>query len=470
MRTLAVYQVWARAGALALLLLLVPGAGGRDAAQLLVIDDVTVVDTAEMVAVPGRQVWIQEGRIIAVRPASTPLPAGTRVVDGRGKFLIPGLWDLHVHLGLTDGSVLGLLVASGVTGVRDLGGIFDRVRGLRERVRSGALVGPRIFTAGTILENPRFIAILQMLSERLEEPYSTALRDLTEDRVAVASPEEARAAVARLAEAGADCIKFRSVASLEILRALAEEARRHGLALVGHAPQGIPVAEAAEAGQRSIEHSLIGSEAPAPEEEAAILQRLAAADVVVVPTLVTFRATRLLPAEQQRTLMEDVDGRLDPRRRYVGAGLLAYWRLQIRLDEFESPADWEAQHRANVRLLRRLHQAGVPILPGTDLGARFIYPGWSLHDELALLVEEVGMKPGEALQAATLGAARLLGLQVQAGTIERGKMADLVLLDANPLESISNTKQIQAVFLAGRYLDRRALDRLREEATRAVSR
>jgi imidazolonepropionase-like amidohydrolase len=442
-------------------------AGGQNSATPLVIEHVTVVDSSGKSPVAGSRVTIHSGRIAAVGLAAGPLPQGARVVDGRGKYLVPGLWDMHVHLDMVGPSALGLLVANGVTGVRDLGGDFAQVRAMRDQVNRGALIGPRIRTAGTILETPRFLGVLRMLAGQLEEPFDEALEGMAGERIAVATPEAARAAVAKLADAGADCIKFRSVVSLEVLRALAEEASRHGLVLVGHTPAGISAAEAAEAGQRSFEHSLVHPGSLEIEDEAAMIERLRRAEAVVVPTLVTVQASRLLSAEEQRARIDDVRGRLDARRRYVSEELLAHWRLQMRLDEFESPADWREHHEASLELLQRLHRAGVTILPGTDLGARFIYPGWSLHDELELLVSEVGMTPAEALQAATLLPARHFGIEDELGTVEPGKRADLVLLDASPLESIANTRRIRAVVLGGRYLDSRALRRLREDAVRS---
>lgn len=459
-----------RIGALlSALVMLVAGLGraaNQDAAAPLIIENVTIVDPGSGAPRAGTRVVIRDGRIAAIERAGGSPPPGMRVVNARAKYLIPGLWDLHVHLGMAGPEALGLLAAHGVTGVRDLGGDLDSVLALRRKVDQGALLGPRIRAAGVILESPRFLAVLKMLAGRIEAPFGGALERMAEERIGIATPEEARAAVVRLAEAGVDCIKVRSVASLEVLRALAEEAGRHGLRLVGHLPAGIPLAQAVEAGQRSFEHFLLEPGTASLEKEEETIQAMRASGAVVVPTLVTARASRLMPASQQRALVEDVSGRLDPRRRFVGDGLVAYWRLQMRLDEFESPADWAGQYEANLALLRKLNRAGVPILPGTDLGARLIYPGWSLHEELELLVSEAGLSPAAALGAATRGAARLLGLEAELGSVEPGKRADLVLLAADPLAAIANTRRIEAVVLNGRFLDRRALAGLRDGALR----
>lgn len=440
----------------------------------LVLKNVTVIDATGAPPQPGMTVVIAGDRITAVQKArKARVPKGARVVDAKGKFLLPGLWDMHVHLIMGGEESLPLFLANGVTSVRDMGGDFAVLKKWREQVAAGTLVGPRIKTAGPILESPRFLQILEYLATQLEPPFGDLLQQVIATRRALPGAEAAESVVQALAVEGVDFLKVRSAASPEDFFALAAAAKRAHLRLTGHAPEVVSLAEASKVELGSLEHVLIVSPTP-PEFTAkdweAISARFVEHGTWLDPTLIADQTTRLTPDATVAAMIEDTAGALDPRRRYVPTRLVDFWRLHRRLDQFEGPLDWAAIHRAGVEHFRALHRGGVGFLAGTDFGARLIYPGFSLHDELQLLVKEIGLTPMEALQSATLNPARFFGLEDSLGTIAPGKIADLLLLDANPLEDIGNTKKIAAVVVAGKFLDRPALDALLAQAEKVGAR
>lgn len=438
----------------------------------LVLKNVTVIDATGAAPQPGMTVVVSEGRIVAV--AKKPRrPKGAQVINAKGKYLIPGLWDMHVHLIMGGEESLPLFLANGVTSVRDMGGELAVLKKWRAQVAAGTLVGPRIKTAGPILESPRFLQILEYLATQLEPPYGELLKQVVATRKALPGPEAAEAMVQSLASEGVDFIKVRSVATPETFFALAAAAQQANLRLTGHTPEVLSLAEVSETEVGSLEHVLEVSPSPpefTPKDWEAISAGFVKHHTWLTPTLIADQTTRLTPDASVAAVIEDTAGALDPRRRYVPARLVDFWRLHRRLDAFEGPLDWAAIHRRGVEHFRALHRGGVGFLAGTDFGARLIYPGFSLHDELALVVKEIGLTPMEALQSATRNPARFFGLEDSLGTIAPGKLADLVLLEANPLEDISNTKKIAAVVVGGKLLDRPALDALLAQAQKAGGR
>jgi hypothetical protein len=214
----------------------------------------------------------------------------------------------------------------------------------------------------------------------------------------------------------------------------------------------------------SIEHGFFPLLTLSDAGRDSLFRGFAANGTAVVPTLVTWPG-RLLPVD---TLVAQLDPTRTPTYRYVPAELLQNRRRELDAQKNEAPYDYPAAHRAELRNLREMRAAGVTILAGTDAPSLPPVPGFSLHDELALLVSAVGMTPLEALQAATVRPARFLGLADSLGTVEVGKVADLVLLDADPLADIRNTRRIHAVVTNGRLLDRAALARLLADAEAAA--
>lgn len=419
----------------------------------LLLRDVTLIDGTGAPPRPHTSVLVRSGVIEGIGDALEV--RGARVVEGRGRFLIPGLWDAHVHLSVADEATLGVLVANGVTSVRDMGGELDLLDGWRARIERGELIGPRIFRAGPTVDGPK-----------PGVPF----------RLTVTNAEEGSAAVTRLRELGVDFIKIHNAVPRDAFFALAAEAQRQGFPFAGHVPMTVEPAEAAEAGQHSVEHIVTLIEgtfsARFPNETAAFeaMPQWLEDEVPALARTFAKHGTWFVPtivAYELRARRGDLADHPDPRSRYATPPLKRYW------DEAfpASPRDRDPETRARRArfveigqgMIRRMHEAGVSIAVGSDLAGRDVLPGFSVHDEIALLVAS-GLTPMEALRAGTSEAARLLSASDTLGIIAPGKAADLVLLDGDPLADVKNVGRISAVILRGKLLERADLDRLLEAA------
>jgi len=387
----------------------------------LAIQDVTVIDVAAGVARPHRNVVIEKDRITSL---GSVIPAGARIVDGRGKFLIPGLWDMHVHLWYQENQ-LPLYLAFGITGVQDMGSDFERVSAWRAAIESGQAAGPHIVTSGP--------------------PVDGRASDDSKLPVLVAqTPQDARLAFDRLWNMNVDFVKVLSGLSRDSYLALAEQARHWHLRLEGHIPASITAWEAIEARQRSLEHLFGVMKAVSTDAEALdFFEQCATRGVRISPTLVLWQRMAHLTDQQLAN---------DPALKYVSPSIRKSWPD---LADDESPIKTEVP--GIYRLVALATRTKVEVLAGTDTGDPWTIPGVSLHDELEQLVA-AGMTTDQALRAATLAPARFFEWEETMGTVEKGKMADLVMLDANPLEDIHNTRRIAAVFSRGRYFSRKDLD------------
>lgn len=448
-------------------------------------------------------VVVRGNRIDALGP-TVRIPADARVIDATGKVLIPGLWDMHSHsLDRWPWSSL-LNVANGVTGIRDPGAAMDPrlIVALRQSVERGDSLGPRVVASGRIIDGA---------------PKSRG------SYIEVTEPDAMRAEIARRQREGMDFIKVYTQMSRDVFLAAAAETRRVGIALVGHVPLALTAAEASDAGMRSIEHAYRHRMAcatgedqvrrmlrdlptlrakfddqgyAATEDSAFVLglntysadkcrrlgERFTRNGTWFVPTLVEMQ-TRFVP---DYPLSDEFKSRFkDPRLRYVAPERVIEWRTSMALDagivqgQFSygtrGPdtvfAEREREVATRLRMTADLHTGGASLLAGTDVDNTFpfLFFGFSLHDELGLLVKS-GLTPLAALQAATINPARFLRREQELGTVTAGKLADLVLLEANPLENIENTKRIAAVVVNGRYLSRTELDHLLDRAAEIVRR
>ena len=446
---------------------------GQQTNSPVIIHDVSVIDGTGAPAKPHQSVIIRDGKIERIVDAA--LPYGGKLlgvdVNGSGKFLIPGLWDMHVHMVFGDWFPQGqeiippLLVANGITGVRDMGGELEVLQQWRKEISGGTLIGPRIVMSGPMLDGPqpRF-------------PSSVAIK----------TPEDGRRAVDDLKRRGADFIKLQSLIPRPAVFAIADEAKKLGITFVGHVPDSVRASEASNAGQKSFEHLIGIFEGSSPLEDQFIQgaktekQFLATYDPKRAAALFALLAKNqtwqcpTLVWERGGNLIDQTDFAHDTRARYAPA----YWKdvtwkrftEQIEHDfNSDDPGTRKQFVEKELDVVNAMHRAGVPFLAGTDTPPGvYIFPGFSLHEELQMFVA-AGFTPMEALQTATLNPAKFFGMEDRLGTIETGKFADLVMLDANPLEDIRNTQKIRAVFVNGRYLPRAELDRMLAGAERAAN-
>jgi imidazolonepropionase-like amidohydrolase len=430
----------------------------------MAITGATIVDVQSGQMLRDRTVIIRGSRIATVGPrASTRLPLGARVIDGRGRYLIPGLWDMHVHNPEPGAeAMLPGYLAYGVTGVRDMGADLLALRAHRDRITVGGTIGPRIVLAGPILDGP------------LGRPMPAAHGSW---RIEVTQPARARRLVDSLVAAGADFIKVHERLDADVHRAIMMRARTRGVAVAGHAPTAVGAAAAAEAGQRTIEHLVNVPFACTDAERSelrptngleALLGGCATDDPVALMRVFVDRGTWHVPTlvVQQRVALGPGVSRGDPGLRHVPMSVRELLRSVGPLD---LPAP---RGRARERFTRffekrvsqvgQMHAAGVRLLVGSD--APGVAPGWSVHEEMRLFVR-AGIPPIDALRAATINPARMLAATDSLGSVAEGKLADLVLLDADPLEDIRNTLRVRAVLAGGRFYDRAALDAILQRST-----
>ena len=436
---------------------------GVTSADTLAILHVNLIDATGTPLQPNMTVIVRDGRIAELGPSATvPVPTDATSVDGSSKYLIPGLWDMHVHtvfgdwLPRDEEVVLPLFVANGVTGVRDMGGDLDVLKEWRAAIAAGRLLGPRMIIAGPMLDGPvpRF-------------PSSAP----------VASAADARRIVDDLRTRGVDFIKIQSLIPRDGYFAAAEEAKLRGIPFVGHVPDSVRASEASNAGQKSIEHFTGIFEGCTTIEDALLKGpkglglNVKNYDPTRAKTLIALMAknqTWQVPTlvwERGQWLVDDIDLSHDPLIKYAPASWKDHtWPMfvsDIKKDMDTDPLPVRRQFvQMELAMTLAMFRAGVPFMAGTDTAAGVhIFPGFSLHQELVLF-QRAGLTPMQSLQTATLNPAKFMGRTADLGTVEKGKLADLVLLDANPLKDIANTQRIRGVVLAGHFFDRPALDRM----------
>jgi imidazolonepropionase-like amidohydrolase len=452
---------------LALLLILwLPSLAGA-APKSIALAHVTVIDVANSTTLPDQTVVVTGERITAIgRAGAVAVPAEAQLVEATGKFLIPGLWDMHVHW--YDRSYLPLFTANGVTGIRVMWGMPENLKWRRD-LAAGKLAGPRLVLAGSVVDGPKPIW-----------PGSTA----------AGTESEGREAVRKTKERGYDFVKVYSLLPRDVYFAVADEAKKQGIPFAGHVPFSVTAAEASDAGQKSMEHLYgillacsseeerltkefgVARKDPKkpdrallrrineqvvdtydPKKAAALFAKFKANDTWQCPTLTVLRSMAYL---------DDPKHTNDERLRYMPQSIRTSWQpkndFRLQTVTKEDFAQQKKLFDRNLELVGAMHRAGVGIIAGTDVLNPYCFPGFSLHNELEWLVR-AGLSPMEALQSATLSPARYLGRLKDLGTVDQGKIADLVLLDANPLEDIKNTQTIAAVMIDGQFFPKEALQK-----------
>jgi N-acetylglucosamine-6-phosphate deacetylase len=450
--------------------------------ERLILTNVNVIDTRTGHVERKLTVVVRDGRIAGI--AKVGLIQEDRrvhVINATGKYLIPGLWDMHVHSAGGPGApwdenvIYPLYIANGVTGVRDMGGDLNLLEQRRKRIDAGQLLGPHMLIVGPFLDGRR--------PDAKPDPQI----------ITVNTPEQGRKAVDDL-KPRVDFVKVLSSVPHDAYLAVADEAAQQHVRLVGHVPESVSVAEASAAGQRSIEHLsgvMLSCSSREQEIRQGRLDALARKDFTTYTALTTqaFQTydpdkARLLFAElannntyqtptlvwwQANAKIDDPAVAHDSRLKYVPPAARAQWDPAALLKD-TSPGELTNLKMVADRYLElahAMHRAGVPFLAGTDGPDPYVFPGFSLHDELELLVKS-GFTNTEALQSATYYPALFMAKLDQYGVIDIGRVADLVLLDANPLEDIRNTRKIAGVVLRGKYHSREDLNNVLTRVAAAV--
>jgi Amidohydrolase family len=398
----------------------------------IAITNVTVIDVITGAHRNNVTVLIRNARIDAIAPIVHVPPDATRV-DGKGKFLIPGLWDMHTHHQGTGADWVDLFVAKGVVGTRDMGGDADFILPLRERVRSGAVLGPEIIASGPILDDapPDF-------------PY----------RRRVTNAAEAKQAVDELKRSGVDFIKVHDHTPRDAFFAIAAEAPKVGLTFAGHVPMNITVDEAAGSGMKSIEHlanfRVFGDcstgDTYSPQECAPLFDKLARNGVWETPTMEFFQ-----------TLPDVFSGLPLPHSEYASDSLLKLTRDNVQSSHLSAKTldKIRLADRLSLQAIHDMYLHGNRFLAGCD----GLVPGFCLHDELEWLTK-TGFTPLQSLQTATINPARFFGREASEGSVDVGKRANVVLLEADPTLNIRNVDEIAAVIIRGKLLTKPDVDRI----------
>jgi len=436
-----------------------------------IIRHVTVVDAERGRAKADQAVAWRKGTIVAVGAdaAIARRWRTAKVIEGRGRYLIPGLWDMHVHFGggrdlvEENEALLPLYIAHGITTIRDCSGdLPDQVLKWRDAIAQGGLFGPRLLTSGAKLEG---------------------LKPIWKGTIEVGTMADVDAAIAHEKRVGVDFVKITdSTLDPKLFLYAVSRARAAHLRVSGHIPMQLTVGQAVDAGISSIEHLDYAYKAGVKDEVAIAADfaagridraeanrridvgfdpatamrayhRLAARNVFVTPTLNISRITAHLDDEKHEN---------DPYLAYIGPGLRKTYDWRVGRAATATPAEIKRRHAHFNRvaaILPMLRNAGVTIMAGTDAGFlnSYDYPGVGLHDELALYVR-YGLTPSQALASATRAGPAWFGQLDRYGSVAQGKAADLVLLDRNPLQAVSATKTIRTVLLRGQVYDRPALD------------
>ena len=424
----------------------------------IAIQNVTLIDGTDHAPRNHVIVFIKGEHILAIRNKNTGQPKGTQIVDGTGKFLIPGLWndDLHAVNYEKAKAAFPSLISYGITSVRDMGAPLDDITRLRAQTASGAVVGPRLFIAGPLLEGPVSIRM----------PLIVALFD----------ESQARDEVRTLKQHRVDYIEVDTTLTPELYKAVSDETRKQSLRLVGHIPAKVAADEVVKAHQENVEHlggrflNILIACSTEDSHLGSTIERIYDDLLKAVKKEHSPREPQFT-AEFDRKLLATYDERKAQKlfrlyaknRVWQTPTLVALRTLwDSNKDELKlTDEDIEFGRRIfanDMAVVFAMKQTGVPILAGTD--GPYSQGGDTLHTELALLVQ-AGLTPLQALQSATRDAAEFMGVSQISGTLEPGKFADLILLSSNPLDDISNTRRIDAVFLRGTMFTRDQLTAMR---------
>jgi imidazolonepropionase-like amidohydrolase len=374
------------------------------------IEGATLIDGTRRPAVENSVVVVRDGRIVAAGKA--PVPKGMKVIDGKGKTLLPGLWEMHAHFMQAEWGPTYL--AAGVTTARDLGNEFEFITTVRDAIAKGEALGPQLLLAG-------------LVDGRGPTTFGTNWAD---------TPEEGRAMVAKYKAAGFQQMKIYDLIKPDVLRAITEEAHKQGMSVTGHVPRGMTAMEGVEAGMDQINHLGTVAQAWRKDPEGAI-RFFKEHGTVVDPTMAW---TELLGRPMNFDMSSFEPG--------FAKAPYALTNLIGTAGTPDAKTEQSARFKESLECILALHKGGVTLVAGTDKAI----PGHSLHRELELYVE-AGLTPMEVIQLATLGAARVMRRDGEVGSVEAGKRADLILVDGDPLRDFGALRKVTRVVTGGTMYD-----------------
>ncbi len=443
--------------------------------QTILIKNAVIVDVETGKLISNRQLLVSNGIITVISKSKKDLKADS-VIDAKGMYIIPGLWDFHTHV-WNEAVTFPLLIANGVTGLRGMFEDVNNVKRWRQSISAGKYPTLSIFSAGPIVDGPKPIW-----------PGSVAVTDAAKGRKAVDSLKN---------KLKVDFVKVYSLLSRDSYFAIADECKKQTILFAGHVPNVLTVLEAAQAGQSTQEHLYGFLEAASDSSDTwfayqrgeikdsiwkqrsfrkqflfrtfnekkleGILKEIKKTNTWVCPTLTVNRGI---------AYVNDTSLLHDPRMVYMGNFMRDFWdyRKDFRFQSFK-PVDFEdnrTEFELKLKITRKIYKAGIPLLAGTDFPNPHCYPGFGVHDELEWLVK-AGLTPAAALQTATMNPAKYMNTFATEGSIAVNKKANLVFLTANPLQNISNTKQIEMVMVNGKLFTKQQLEVMMESVKKLVT-
>jgi imidazolonepropionase-like amidohydrolase len=421
------------------------------------IANVNIVDVKTGKILKNKSIAIDNNRITAIYDKEIISSDSIIVIDGNGKYLIPGLWDMHAHYKWSHADLDPLLIANGITGIREMWGTSVMPEN-SQKSQTGESLSPDIYTSGDLIDGnpPSF-------------PGFTGM-------IVVTTPDEAVEAVDRQIDENVDFIKVYSSLSEECFMAISKEAKKKNIPFAGHIPNRVSIYKAIDAGMASSEHlygflyacssetnnriSPVGKSNEelistfSEERFDSLCYVLAKSSMWLCPTLTVIRSLGYF---------NDTTFTNDKRMAYLPGYIIDIWNQKTKgsndsdIDYFAKSS--KAMYLFELDLIGKMNKKGVKLIAGTDFPNPYVFPGFSLHDELALMVKG-GMSALDALKSATLNAAIFMNKENDFGSVEVGKLASLVLLNKNPLKNIENTTSIETVILRGRVIDRTTLDKM----------
>ena len=429
------------------------------------IKDVSIIDVINGKTLENHNIAINGTEISLITDKDILIRNNENIIDGKGKYLIPGLWDMHAHVSISYEYQIGLNIANGVLGLRELWGLPDSIQIIRERINKGDILDIGLVASGNLIDG-----------KPAHWPGSTEIDDVS----------EVETVLNEQADRGADFFKVYSKLPRDVYFAIAEHSKKLGIPFAGHVPESVSLFEAIDAGQLSAEHLMVFLASCSSESDKIqntpgfssffankidlvletfdttkflqLVDKLSESNTWIVPTLTVKRNIAYLNDTSRFSLNPEKNPLIKVMPPYVNIiwGNPEIYKQLYGTNFFESN---QKRFEKELSLVKILQEKGVKLLAGTDYPNPFCYPGYSLHEELEILAD-CGLSNAESLRTATYNPALFFGKESHMGSIETGKLANLVLLEGNPLEDIRNTKKINSVFLKGDYLDRKRLDDL----------